>query len=196
VLQGWGTEANDLRSALSHLRWVGGGSGAAKSTVAQALVAMHNATLYDTDAAMRDHADRSTPDPCPRLTAFAAMSMDERWVHRPSQETLDSFHWFAGKGFELIVADLLDLPRDRPIVADGFRLLPRQVAPLLHDQRRAIWRLPTPAFRRMAFETRGTIEPSRTGRATRKRRSRTCWSGTRSSRKGWNGRRPRSGSLR
>jgi hypothetical protein len=147
---------DDLRSALSDVRWIGGGSGAAKSTVARALAGMHGATLYDTDAAMRDHAARSTPGQCPRLAAFVAMSMDERWVHRPSQEMLDSFHWFAGEGFELIVADLLDLPCDRPIVADGFRLLPRHVAPLLHDRRRAIWLLPTPAFRRKAFDTRGT----------------------------------------
>jgi hypothetical protein len=133
-----------------------GGSGAAKSTVARALATMHGATLYDTDAAMRDHAARSAPDQCPRLAAFAAMDMDERWEHRVPQEMLDSFHWFAAEGFGSIVTDLLDLPRDRPIVADGFRLLPRFVAPLLHDRRRAIWLLPTPAFRRNAFDARGT----------------------------------------
>lgn len=118
---------------------------------------MHGATLYDTDAAMRGHAARSTPDRCPRLVAFIAMSMDDRWVHRHPQGMLDNFPWFAGEGFDLIIADLLDLPRDRQIVEDGFQLLPRHVAPLLHDRRRAIWLLPTHAFRRRAFEARGTI---------------------------------------
>lgn len=148
--------ACDPRDALSHVRWIGGGSGAAKSTVARALAETRGAALYDTDAAMHDHAARSVADGCPRLGAFIAMSMDQRWVRRSPQEMLDGFHWFAGVGFEWIVADLLDLPRDRPVVAEGFRLLPHLVAPLLRDRRRAIWLLPKPVFRRKAFDARGT----------------------------------------
>jgi len=156
---------DDVVSALSHVRWIGGGSGAAKSVIAGALAEMHGATLYDTDAAMRDHAARSTPDRHPRLAAFMAMSMDDRWVQRRPQEMLETFLWFAGEGFEFIVADLLDLPRDRPIVVDGFRLLPRRVAPFLRDRRQAIWLLPTPAFWDQAFDARGATWsiPNRTG---------------------------------
>ena len=165
VLRASGMEpANGPRAALSHVRWIGGGSGAAKSTVARGLAKMHGAALYDTDAVMRDHAARSTASECPRLAAFMAMSMDERWVERSPQEMLDSFHWFAGEGFELIVADLLDLPRDRPVIAEGFRLLPRLVAPLLTHRWQAVWLLPTPMFRRRAFDARGTTRdiPNRT----------------------------------
>ncbi len=148
---------DDLLTALAHVRWIGGGSGAGKSTIAKALAAMHGATLYDTDDAMRDHAARCSPDGCPRLTAFMKMNMDDRWVHRTPQVMLDEFHWFAGEGFEFIIADLLALPRDRPVIADGFRLLPHCVAPLLRNRQRAVWLLPTPDFRRKAFKARGSI---------------------------------------
>ncbi len=43
------------------------------------------------------------------------------------------------------------------VVAKGFRLLPRPVAPLLEDRRAAVWLRPTTEFRRMAFERRGSL---------------------------------------
>ncbi len=67
-----------------------------------------------------------------------------------------TFHWFAGEGFPFIVDDLLTLPSDHLVIAEGFRLLPLLVLPLLQDKRHAIWLLPTPAFRRRAFDARGT----------------------------------------
>ncbi|MEO0743841.1 MAG: hypothetical protein AAFY49_00710 [Pseudomonadota bacterium] len=147
---------DDLPAALSHVRWIGGGSGAAKSTVARTLADVKGAVVYDTDAVMRDHADRCPRDQCPKLASFIDMTMDERWVRRTPEQMLEMFHWFAGEGFDLIVEDLLALPRDRLVIAEGFRLLPRLVAPLLGDTRHALWLLPTPAFRRRAFDARGT----------------------------------------
>ncbi len=69
---------------------------------------------------------------------------------------LKTFHWFEGEGFHFIIDDLLELPKDRLVIAEGFRLLPLLVAPLLHDKRHAIWLLPTPAFRCQSFDARGT----------------------------------------
>ncbi len=54
-----------------------------------------------------------------------------------------------------MVEDLLALPDEAPILAEGFRLLPRLVAPLLTSSRQAVWLIPTPEFRRVAFESRG-----------------------------------------
>lgn len=52
--------------------------------------------------------------------------------------------------------DLLALPPDPPVLAEEFSLLPRLVAPLLCWPRQAVWPLPTPEFRRAAFESRGS----------------------------------------
>jgi 2-phosphoglycerate kinase len=145
-----------LRARLDHVRWVGGGSGAGKSTTARAVAARHGLHLLATDDAMADHARRCPPQDCPRLQAFIAMTLDQRWVERSPQTMLETFPWFAGEGFSLVVEDLLRLPASPGVVVEGFRLLPRLVAPLLADPSRAVWLLPTPAFRRAAFDSRGS----------------------------------------
>lgn len=83
--------------------------------------------LYDADAATPVHTRRMPVETAAYLAEFAAMSMDERWVSRSPREMRDTFHWFHGEGLDLIVEDLLALPADRPVVAEGFRLLPALV---------------------------------------------------------------------
>ncbi|WP_026924485.1 shikimate kinase [Glycomyces arizonensis] len=145
-----------LRSRLRHVLWIGGGSGAGKSTVAARLAAEHGLHLYDTDAVMSDHAGRTTPEQAPYLHEFIAMSMDERWVRRSPEVMFETFHWFRGEGFGLIVEDLLALPEGTRVIAEGFRLLPALVGPLLADPSRAVWLLPTQRFRSDAVNGRAT----------------------------------------
>jgi hypothetical protein len=140
---------------LNHVYWLGGGSGAGKSTVARRLADEHGLRLYDTDAAMADHAARSTPEDSPALHEFMAMDMAERWSDRSPEVMLETFHWYRGEGFGLIVEDLVRLGSERGVIAEGFRLLPALVQPLAAPGR-AVWLLPTPAFRRAAFEGRGS----------------------------------------
>ncbi len=142
---------------LAHVRWLGGGSGGGKSTIARRLAERYGLRLYDTDAVMRDHAARTTPADSPRLHDFMAMTMDERWVRRSPEEMLHSFHWYAGEGFELIVEDLRALAGDDIVLAEGFRLLPGRVQPLLTGPRQAVWLLPSPEFRRAALTSRGGL---------------------------------------
>lgn len=151
------TSAAALRARLRHVCWIGGGSGAGKSTMARRIAAEHGLRLYETDQVMGDHAGRSTPEDSPFLSEFVAMDMDERWVNRSPETMLDTFHWFRGEGFDLIVEDLLSLPPEPRVVVEGFRLLPHLVKPLLTVPGQAVWLLPTPGFRRAAFESRGSL---------------------------------------
>jgi 2-phosphoglycerate kinase len=150
---------------LRHVYWLGGGSGAGKSTIARRVASDHGLRVYSTDEAMADHARRSTPAEAPYLSRFLAMDMDERWVRRSPRTMLETFHWFRGEGFGLIVEDLLRLPADTDVLVEGFRLLPHLVEPLLAERRQAVWLLPTPEFRQAAFASRGTEWdiPRRTG---------------------------------
>ncbi|MEU6683121.1 hypothetical protein [Streptomyces sp. NPDC046832] len=141
---------------MRHVFWLGGGSGAGKSTVARRIADRHGWRLYATDDVMADHARRTTAQEAPLLHAFLAMDMDERWVDRSPRTMLETFHWFRGEGFGLIVEDLARLPRDTPVVVEGFRLLPHLVRPLLTEPGHAVWLLPTPAFRRAVFARRAT----------------------------------------
>jgi 2-phosphoglycerate kinase len=145
-----------MRARLTNVRWIGGGSGAGKSTVAARLATEHGLELYATDATIRTHFGRSTPSTHPLVHAFSAMSMDERWLDRSPAEMVRTFHGFQGEGFEMIVEDLTAMAATGPVLAEGFRLLPRLVAPLLAAQQTAVWLLPTPRFRRFALEGRAT----------------------------------------
>ena len=146
-----------MRARLRDVYWIGGGSGAGKSVIARRVAARHGLRLYATDDVMPDHAGRCAPADCPFLTEFAAMDMDERWVKRSPATMLETFHWFRGEGFGLIVEDLLRLPAEPGVIVEGFRLLPRLVKPLLAEPGHAVWLLPTPGFRRAAFTSRGSL---------------------------------------
>ena len=150
-------EAADLRGRLGHVYWIGGGTGAGKSTIARRLAARYGLRLYVTDDVMSEHGRRSAPGDSPFLAEFAAMDMDERWVDRSPETMLETFHWFRGEGFGLIVDDLLRLPAEPGVIVEGFRLLPRLVKPLLAVPGHAVWLLPTPDFRRAALDSRGSL---------------------------------------
>ena len=145
-----------LRARLRDVYWIGGGSGAGKSTVARRVAARFGLRLYVTDDVMSDHVGRSEPDDAPFLSEFLAMDMDERWVNRSPQTMFETFHWFQGGGFGEVIDDLLHLPAGPPVIAEGFRLLPRLVKPLLASPNHTVWLLPTPDFRRAAFSSRGS----------------------------------------
>lgn len=138
---------------LEHVYWIGGASCAGKSTIARRLAAEHGLGVYATDDVMADHARRSSVVDSPLLHRFIEMDMDERWVSRSPATMLETFHWFHGEGFNLIVEDLLALPPR--IIVEGFRLLPSLVAPLLSASSHAVWLLPTHEFREAVMESRG-----------------------------------------
>ncbi len=142
-------------AALQHVYWIGGDSAAGKSTIARRIATQHGLHVYATDDMMADHARRSTHEEFPLLHKFMAMDMDERWVNRAPTTMLETFHWFHGEGFNLIIEDLLQFPREPGVIVEGFRLLPRLVTPLLSETAHAIWLLPTPAFREAVVESRG-----------------------------------------
>lgn len=144
-----------LREQLRHVYWIAGASAAGKSTIASRIARERGLHLYATDDVMADHARRSTPEDCTLLHRFMSMEMDDRWVNRSPKTMLETFHWFQGEAFSLIVEDLLRLPRNTPIIVEGFRPLPGLLKPLLSQPTNAVWLLPTPKFRQAVVDRRG-----------------------------------------
>jgi hypothetical protein len=152
---------------LRHVSWIGGGSGAGKSTIAGRIAAKHGCRIYDTDKAMADHGTRTSPEHSPFLQRFVEMDMDERWVNRSPQAMFETFHWFRAEGFDVIVDDLLGLPTAPPVIAEGFRLLPALVKPLLAASGQAVWLLPTPEFHRGSVRESAALWTNRGRSSTR-----------------------------
>jgi len=144
-----------FQAQLADIYWIGGGSGAGKSTIARRIAAEYGLRVYATDDVMADHARRSSTEDCPLLHQFMAMDLDERWVNRTPQIMLETFHWFRGEGFNFIIEDLLRMPRETGVIVEGFRLLPQLVKPLLAVPSHAVWLLPTPGFRQAVIDSRG-----------------------------------------
>jgi 2-phosphoglycerate kinase len=141
-------------SDLDHVRWVGGGSGAGKTTLTRLLADRFGLDLYSTDAMIGAHSERLGATDAPLLERFRRMSMDERWVEHDPVTMYASFPWFHGEGFNLLIEDLRQMPTDRLVLIEGFRLLPDLVRPHVSNPSNAVWLVPTADFRRAAFKTR------------------------------------------
>jgi len=151
----------NLRERLRHVLWIGGGTGAGKSSIALAIAERHGLGRYDYDwHDARDHTERTRPDRHPHRAAFLAMSIDERWVEWTPRQMADNAIASFRERFDMVIEDLLAMDPGRPIVAEGFGLLPDLIAPVIANSRQAIWLLPTSAVREHAFARRGwtTIE--------------------------------------
>jgi hypothetical protein len=141
-------------TALDRVLWIGGGTGAGKSSVAIALAEKYGLERYNYDwHDARDHSDRTRVDRHPNRAAFLAMSMDERWVMRSPAQMAEMEVLEFRERFEMVLEDLAARPADR-VVADGFGLLPELVAPHLTSRRQAIFLLPTPATRQRNYASR------------------------------------------
>ena len=146
--------AQTLQAALDHVLWIGGAPDAGKTTVARLLVERHGLQLYVLDAAMQAHWARATPERQPELTAFQALTMDERWVLPTPQAMAQQILRIGAERFFLAVEDLLALPKRPRVLAEGPWLFPEFVAPLLSTPRQAIWLVPTGEFKRASAARR------------------------------------------
>jgi hypothetical protein len=137
---------------LAHVTWIGGSPCAGKSTVADALAA-HGMTVYRCDDAFYEHMKVVVLEHHPVFHRLAHASCDEIWMRPVARQVAEEIALYREE-FPLILADLLALPADRPIVAEGAALLPELIAGLGIDRERAIWMVPTEAFQRKHYGRR------------------------------------------
>lgn len=137
----------------SHL-WIGGATDAGKTTVARRLALFHTLALFECDR--RDAAEHARiAQASPAYRTFLDMDVEARWVATTPQWLLrNTLATFADR-FPLILQSVRDLERrERPVLAEGWDLTPDLVAPHLDDPRRAIWLVPTEAFKRRSWAAR------------------------------------------
>ena len=160
-----------LANALRHVIWLGGAPDAGKTTLAHELARARGLTLYIQDRHEPEHFARATTKQHPEISAFWAMSLDERWVSRAPEEMAAQVVRSSAERFSLLVEDVLALPCDVPMLVEGPWLFPELVAPALSDTHQALWLVPTLDFKQASAAARGkpgvSHETSDPDRATR-----------------------------
>jgi len=135
----------ELVQELSRVFWICGSPCSGKSTISHTITRIYVVFDYHVDAWSENHFARRIAAGDPDATAFMQMSMDQRWIERSietlTQEAIRSWT----REFPLVIEDLLVMPKERFIVAEG-NFFPACVAPYLSSPHQAIWLTPTDTF--------------------------------------------------
>lgn len=149
-------------TALSHVFWIGGPPDCGKTTVADRLGAKYRLQLYHFDRHEMDHIRRADPKQHRELFSFGRKlaELDERaflewlWVRRTPEELAANTTAIWSERISLVVEDLLAMPADRPIIAEGPGFFPEVILPLLSDPQQAVWMAPSESFKRASHMRR------------------------------------------
>jgi adenylate kinase family enzyme len=143
-------------SDFEHVLWLGGMSGVGKTTNARAVARKFDLRFYSLDSYTLDHhRNRVRPAEHPALTAFDTLSDEELWVQTTGREIADRFEAAARERFPFVLDDLVALPRDAPILAEGPQLLPELVAWLLPQADHALYLVADSELQRRLVAARG-----------------------------------------
>jgi hypothetical protein len=139
---------------LRHVRWLAGGTGSGKSTVAAALARQFDLDVYSGDRAEHHWLDRCSPDRQPRFAALRGQRPGSVWRGRSPEQVFEAMASRYGETIGFLVEDLLSRPAGRIVIADYFGVQPRDLAPLLAWPGQAVFLVPTAEFRRTALTQR------------------------------------------
>ena len=147
-------QAGDIRRRLGHVYWIGGSPCSGKSSIVERLIQRYTCQPYNCDDAFARHAEKITPEAQPTFFKVTHTTWEELWMQPVDvliQDAIRVYH----EEWVMIVEDLLALPSDTPIIAEGAALLPALVRDVLAVPQQAIWIVPTKEFQRERYPQRG-----------------------------------------
>ena len=142
-------------TTLQNVLWIGGASGAGKTTLATRLARRHGLRWYSADARTWDHRDAAIRAGHEGAIRWEAMNVEERHavaLEEPGE--LVHLNLDLDRG-PMIVDDLRSLPTAPLVVADGSTVLPELVAQGHARRDRSVWLLPTFEVHRRFHEENG-----------------------------------------
>lgn len=148
-----------LPQKLAHILWLGGGTCTGKTSIAERLSNKYDLHVYHCDDLFEEHRNRAQPSKHPAFynamfTSYKEMDWERFWM-RPVETLLEEELAIYADEFEMIVSDLLDMSRSKPILVEGSALLPRCVKGVLTTPSSAIWLIPEETFHRRMYQQRG-----------------------------------------
>jgi hypothetical protein len=150
-----------LKHDLSHIYWIGGSPCAGKSSIARRLTDQYGFRYYKCDDCYEDHMSRCNPDQHPTMFKIKDLTWNQVWSSKFCSVTVDQqIHEVIEQyreQFQLILEDLLALPKTTKIVVEGAAVLPAMAAPALLHPHQGIWLFPTPEFQISHYSNREWI---------------------------------------
>ena len=134
--------------------WVGGAPCSGKSTIVSALCQDHALEAYHCDDHWDRHVAQATPAAQPRMCALRTMSWDDIWMRDVTVQVKDELALYREQ-FPMILSDIESVADSETVLAEGAALLPESVATQIRDRHQAIWVVPTEAFQRRIYRSRG-----------------------------------------
>jgi len=144
----------DVIRKLKQSLWIGGPTDSGKSTIARAIAHRYGASVYHYDQVDAEQIAELAKT-VPEVTRFCNASMEERWIKSSPTMMFDFLTIVFPLRFPLVIRDLLSMPGDRPIIVEGFGLLPELVHPFLASRHQVVWFIPTEKFKWESMTRRG-----------------------------------------
>ena len=142
-------ESGQLRERLAHVLWIGGPPDCGKTSIADLLAERHGLQVYHFDRHEPAHFARADPERTPALYRAHPdrMTTEMRWLGSPPDEMAADTIASWGERFPMAIEEILAMPKDQSIVAEGPGFFPDCLAPILKDSRQAVWLIPSDEFK-------------------------------------------------
>jgi hypothetical protein len=137
---------------LARVFWLGGMSGVGKTTAARVFAHRHDLRLYSFDAYNHAHAP---------LLPEETRTLDEIWVDTTPDALADWFEERCRERFPLVLADVLSLRDDAPVLVDGPQALPELVASLVPSPEHVLYVVASREMQEPLVRARGSGIASR-----------------------------------